>query len=200
MNSKPKQRRHRQTPGGDKTGRGASGNQPAQRRPQAPHPAGGHVAATAAAGGVKSIRGEGALFSVEASVGGCFRAPLVLETARLAQQEAATEGPAWWQGLLLLVARDAMEGDLSLGWGKGRGYGAVGAMLHPEARVPPQRWPSLKQRTARLSQGHGEAWPQVIEALQGLTGAEPADWIEQLHQRIAGELQRHVQPAPQASD
>ena len=30
----------------------------------------------------------------------------------------------WCNGLLLLVIRDALEGDLVLGWGKGRGYGS----------------------------------------------------------------------------
>jgi CRISPR/Cas system CSM-associated protein Csm3 (group 7 of RAMP superfamily) len=31
----------------------------------------------------------------------------------------------WWKGLMLFVLRDLMEGELTLGWGKGKGYGAV---------------------------------------------------------------------------
>lgn len=36
----------------------------------------------------------------------------------------------WMPGLLVHVLRDAMEGDLALGWGKARGYGALRVALH----------------------------------------------------------------------
>jgi CRISPR/Cas system CSM-associated protein Csm3 (group 7 of RAMP superfamily) len=38
-------------------------------------------------------------------------------------ERPAKNDEGWWKGLLLLALRDAMEGDLSVGWGKARGYG-----------------------------------------------------------------------------
>jgi len=38
--------------------------------------------------------------------------------------DASIKDQSWIQGLLHLVLRDAMEGDLRIGWGKSRGYGA----------------------------------------------------------------------------
>ena len=35
----------------------------------------------------------------------------------------------WWRGLLLLLARDCCEGDLRVGWGRARGYGALNLAL-----------------------------------------------------------------------
>ncbi|MEN9849035.1 MAG: hypothetical protein RL368_1775 [Pseudomonadota bacterium] len=37
--------------------------------------------------------------------------------------------PEWAKAVLLLVARDMLEGELSLGWGKSRGYGSFGVVL-----------------------------------------------------------------------
>ncbi len=45
----------------------------------------------------------------------------------------------WHQGLLLLLARDLKEGDLVLGWGKGRGYGAFACALEISEKSPAQK-------------------------------------------------------------
>lgn len=76
---------------------------------------------------------DGALFWAKAAVS-TTKAPLDLITTlridldRLAWNapgESPPDHPDWWRGLLLLVLRDAMDGDLILGRGKARGYGVV---------------------------------------------------------------------------
>lgn len=39
----------------------------------------------------------------------------------------------WFQGLMLFLLRDAMEGDLRLGWGKNKGFGAIKIILPVQA-------------------------------------------------------------------
>ena len=61
---------------------------------------------------------DGALYNVRAAPAGtCLKSACQLEIPRLEK-----EGD-WWKGLLLLVARDAADGELLLGWGKAKGYG-----------------------------------------------------------------------------
>ena len=68
----------------------------------------------------------------------------------------------WWKGLLLLVVRDFMQGDLALGWGKGKGYG---------------------QMLLTLEIGGNEY--QTFDDLLNYLQEDKADqWIEQLHQHI----------------
>ena len=49
----------------------------------------------------------------------------------------------WCKGLLLLVIRDALEGDLILGWGKGRGYGSFNLGIRLEKNLV-SGWAGLK--------------------------------------------------------
>lgn len=46
----------------------------------------------------------------------------------------------WWKGLLVLVLRDAMEGDLAIGWGKARGYGAFRLRITTESGAALDSW------------------------------------------------------------
>lgn len=73
----------------------------------------------------------------------------------------------WWKGLALLVLRDAVEGDLALGWGKAKGLGAF--------RL---RW-----------QGQ-ENWPDTLQALRKhVEGVRLEDWLQALHQHIKNAAQ-----------
>jgi len=50
----------------------------------------------------------------------------------------------WEKGLLLLLARDALEGDLMCGWGKARGFGAFKATLFDsDKQLPITTWKNL---------------------------------------------------------
>ena len=49
----------------------------------------------------------------------------------------------WCKGLLLLVVRDALEGDLILGWGKGRGYGNFNLRIRL-GKILVSSWANLK--------------------------------------------------------
>ncbi len=53
---------------------------------------------------------------------------------------AAPEGNGW-KGLLLLTLRDAMEGDLSIGFGKSRGFGSF--RIEPEFKETYSNWDEL---------------------------------------------------------
>jgi len=46
----------------------------------------------------------------------------------------------WCKGLLLLVLRDSMEGDLAIGWGKARGYGAFCLKVTNESGADLDSW------------------------------------------------------------
>ena len=72
----------------------------------------------------------------------------------------------WYKGLLLLV-RDALEGDLVLGWGKGRGYGSFKLELQLK-KVKVKGWEAL---TAYLRSHY-----------------EPQEWLEALHQYVEDSL------------
>jgi CRISPR/Cas system CSM-associated protein Csm3 (group 7 of RAMP superfamily) len=65
-------------------------------------------------GGVK----DGALYKANAAT-----ATEITTTLYLDQTQQALE--AWQKGLLVLLLRDAMEGDLKVGWGKSKGYGVL---------------------------------------------------------------------------
>ena len=58
-----------------------------------------------------------ALFNVKASYKGSMQTSICIDPRRIDMQQE------WWKGLLLLALRDAMEGDMALGWGKSKGYG-----------------------------------------------------------------------------
>lgn len=50
----------------------------------------------------------------------------------------------WCKELLLLVVRDALEGDLVLGWGKGRGYGSFSLGIRLGKNLEVRGWAGLK--------------------------------------------------------
>jgi len=103
-------------------------------------------------GGVKG----GALYQVEAVWPDSLRCVIHLNP------KIMDEPNRWMLGLLTLVLRDAMEGDLALGWGKGRGYGAFKAEIRrPEEAGYFERWRELIA-DARLK----EAMDRDVKALE----------------------------------
>ena len=88
---------------------------------------------------------------------------------RLTLQPAITARP-WALGLLSYLLRDAMEGDLSIGWGRARGFGALrlGVTL-PDG-------PAL------------DDWGQLLQALEAgalpVTKSELGAWTEALEQQL----------------
>lgn len=108
---------------------------------------------------------ETALYQVEAVVGGVFRAGLRIDPSRL------REPGDWWRGLLVLALRDALEGDLALGWGKSKGYGGIAVAVD---------WPL---RGAFL-----DAWPAVLEQ----AGPQKvAEWVDALHKVLSQQIESH---------
>lgn len=80
-------------------------------------------------------------------------------------------GPEDWEcGLMVLVARDALEGDLAVGWGKARGYGACEIQLEI-AGTPIHRFEPL------LAAVTGESDMQVALECAG-------HWVDTLHQSV----------------
>lgn len=75
-------------------------------------------------GGVR----QGALYHVEAIWPDVLRARIEL------RPEVLQKDRRWMLGLLALVLRDAMEEDLAVGWGRGRGFGAFRAEVRLPAR------------------------------------------------------------------
>lgn len=115
---------------------------------------------------------EGKLYQVEARTGGIYSGEIGLELDRLDQLDRLA--PDWWKGLLFLVLRDALEGDMAVGWGKARGYGAF--RLAVEWRG---RWI--------------ESWPDLLAYLEEQPGQKECAqaWIDSLHDtldRVAADL------------
>lgn len=74
--------------------------------------------------------------------------------------------PQWWLGLGLLVMRDAMEGDLALGWGKSKGLGAMHALWRGSA-----------------------LWSEALTDLRKSYGeAKPRECVQALHDHLAKQL------------
>lgn len=68
----------------------------------------------------------------------------------------------WWLGLGLLMLRDAIEGDLAIGWGKAKGMGAF-----------------------RAAYANKASWPEVLSTLRAEQGAEaPNRWLAALHSTL----------------
>lgn len=75
----------------------------------------------------------------------------------------------WWKALLLLLARDLYAGDLVLGWGKSRGYGACAFELRDADDKPIA---DFDQLLAQVRAACGDP-------------AAPTQWLDDLHQRLA---------------
>ncbi len=99
---------------------------------------------------------EHKFYQVCARLKGDYVGMASLDLERLKRQEPGE----WWKGLLLLVLRDALEGDLAVGWGKARGYGAFHCHLDI-GNVSVNDWPALLNHLQK-GKRDAQAW---IEAL-----------------------------------
>jgi CRISPR/Cas system CSM-associated protein Csm3 (group 7 of RAMP superfamily) len=80
-----------------------------------------------------------ALYSVKAAAPAALDTTLRVETRYLGKpRPPAVPHPDWWRGLLLLALRDAMEGDLALGWGKAKGYGVFKVSPKVDSQSEPE--------------------------------------------------------------
>ncbi|MGH8470516.1 MAG: RAMP superfamily CRISPR-associated protein [Gammaproteobacteria bacterium] len=98
------------------------------------------------------------LYSARAVLCNGLESVLHLELTRMPKGD-------WWRGLLLLVLRDALEGDLAIGWGKARGYGAFKVELD---------WQGVQINS----------W----QRLKSLCADQAAGWIKDLHAYISSKL------------
>lgn len=73
------------------------------------------------------------------------------------------------RGLLLLLARDALEGDLAIGWGKARGFGAL-VITHDTVTKFADLWKLFSGAEGSISNGADD-----INALHAWLGANPND-------------------------
>ncbi|WP_295429880.1 RAMP superfamily CRISPR-associated protein [uncultured Thiodictyon sp.] len=89
----------------------------------------------------------------------------------------------WALGLLCHLLRDALEGDLALGWGRARGFGVLRVIL---AEADPNRG----DQTA-LDQP-APPWATVLPVIEQTLSAAPRsgaqDWVDALEQRIDGDM------------
>ena len=98
---------------------------------------------------------DSALYTVEAAWVETLKTKLRINHGYLHKQNN------WWKGLLVLALRDAMEGDLALGWGKAKGYGVFTVEIKLEkGGAFVQRWDDLKQ----------SHWKNLAK-----------DWVKSLH-------------------
>jgi hypothetical protein len=85
---------------------------------------------------------------------------------RLTLQPALLERP-WVLGLLSHLLHDAMEGDLSIGWGRARGFGALHLGLTTPDGQTLDDWGqlqlALEQDRLPLTRQDVEAWTQALE-------------------------------------
>ncbi len=89
----------------------------------------------------------------------------------------------WEKALLLLLARDALEGDLAVGWGKARGYGALEVELELAGAAAIDAW----------TDPHGKGLLDWIDAR--FSRATAQSWIADLHREIAAAIAA-LQPQP----
>jgi CRISPR/Cas system CSM-associated protein Csm3 (group 7 of RAMP superfamily) len=113
----------------------------------------------------------GLLYKVNAADGDCFETTVTLELSR----RPAGEG---WIALLLYLARDLLEGDIPVGWGKSRGYGALHAsiVLHDGTAI--------------------DGFPALLARLRADFGADaPTRWAKALERQITDLAKAHRAPS-----
>lgn len=107
-----------------------------------------------------------ALYSVVAADCAHLQGEAVLDLARVPEND-------WWKGLLLLLGRDLIEGDIPVGWGKSRGYGAFSTELAlPDGKAITD----FENLLAYLKDHYGETTPRR--------------WVEALHREIAHQVEQ----------
>lgn len=98
---------------------------------------------------------DNALYQINAAQEQTLTATIFLDDKR--------EVKDWEKGLLLLVARDALEGDLACGWGKARGFGAFKAILFdPDKQLPITTWKNLIEK---VGIENAEQWLDAFDEL-----------------------------------
>ncbi len=117
-------------------------------------------------GGVK----DSALFNVTAAQ--CDT--LITESCSL-NSDRMPKDDNWWKGLLLFIARDAIEGELAVGWGKGKGYGSFTVAIE--------------------YQGHSiSSTDDLINATASQFGEkEVGIWIKALSKALSNEINTRIQ-------
>lgn len=114
----------------------------------------------------------GALFKVEAAE--CDRLDCWMEW----DQRRSSLPEDWQKGLLLLVARDTLEGELRLGWGQAKGFGDFAVQL----------------RDGRQTISD---WDTLLQALRKKFGEQaPEQWVNTLHQTLEQGVQNAQTPTP----
>jgi CRISPR/Cas system CSM-associated protein Csm3 (group 7 of RAMP superfamily) len=77
----------------------------------------------------------------------------------------------WALGLLIYLLRDGIEGDLCIGWGRARGYGAIRIRPRPQTGALPSSWADLLAALDSGSLGFDAhqvaAWQQALETELG---------------------------------
>jgi len=106
---------------------------------------------------------DGKLYSARAVLCDSLEGAIYFEPERMEQYCMPHED--WRRGLLLLVLRDAIEGDLAIGWGKARGYGAFKVEVEWQG-IRIHSWQELKNQCAEEATG----------------------WIKDLHDHISSKL------------
>jgi len=107
----------------------------------------------------------GALYAVTAADCPALEVTATLDLMRLPKGD-------WWRGLLLFLARDLIEGDLAIGWGKSRGFGAFRAVF------------------ASNPSGQIDSFETLLAATADLYGAgAAAKWIVALHTEVKQAIQ-----------
>ena len=105
---------------------------------------------------------EGALYQVNAAQEQILTTTIFLDDKReLLDGKRRLE--EWEKGLLLLVARDALEGDLMCGWGKARGFGVFKAILLDSDKQQISTWQQLIEKVGKET---AQQWLIAFENLK----------------------------------
>jgi len=125
-------------------------------------------------GGVK----DGALYHVKAAR--CER----LNSRFLINTEFLKDN-AWAQALLVMMFRDALEGDLSIGWGKSKGFG----MTRFELDLPQVGSDSVQtEKDAQPVHTCITDWPQLAEAWPDIPGIQTDVHFSMLPKELLNKL------------
>lgn len=102
-----------------------------------------------------------ALYRVEAATAPHLETTLRIDPVRMPKDQSD-----WWKGLLVLALRDAMDGDLALGWGKSKGYGIFRAQV----------------KAAEGDKEYAKTWDDLAAKTGLLESAK--EWVRALHEEL----------------